>query len=248
LAVGEVAMKEIVEELREVFFPPKGSPHGPVAPLLLLLTFATGLVDAFSYLVLGHVFVANMTGNVLFLAFAIAGAHGLSAWASLVAIAAFVVGASVGGKIHVLMEQHRARLLAVSSALQAALLLVTFLLCLGHHATLEGGLRYGVIVVLAVAMGVQNAASRRLAVPDLTTTVLTLTLTGIGADTKLVGGSGSRGTRRMLSVVTMFLGALVGALFVLHVAIYYPLVIALVVVATVGLMSRVLGMANPEWR
>jgi uncharacterized membrane protein YoaK (UPF0700 family) len=238
----------VVEELRELFFPPEGSPHGPVAPLLVSLTFLTGLVDAFSYLVLGHVFVANMTGNVLFLAFALAGAHGLSAGASLVALAAFVAGAAVGGKIHSLMEYHRARLLAVSSFVQAALMTVAFALALGRHGELGGGLRYGVIVVLAVAMGVQNAASRKLAVPDLTTTVLTLTFTGIGADSTLVGGSGSRSTRRMVSVVTMFVGALVGAIFVLHVAIYLPLLVALLVAASVGVASRALGRANPTWR
>jgi len=56
--------------------PPAEDPHGPLSPLLLGLTVVTGLVDAFSYLVLGHVFVANMTGNVVFLGFALAGAAG----------------------------------------------------------------------------------------------------------------------------------------------------------------------------
>jgi uncharacterized membrane protein YoaK (UPF0700 family) len=43
-------------------------------PLFLILTFVTGVVDATSYLRLGHVFVANMTGNVVFLGFGLAGA------------------------------------------------------------------------------------------------------------------------------------------------------------------------------
>jgi hypothetical protein len=34
--------------------------------MLLTLTVVTGVVDAASYLSLGHVFVANMTGNVVF--------------------------------------------------------------------------------------------------------------------------------------------------------------------------------------
>ena len=62
--------------------------HGrdwPLPPFLLALTLVTGLIDAFSYLVLGHVFVANMTGNVVFLAFALAGAPGFSIAASLIA-------------------------------------------------------------------------------------------------------------------------------------------------------------------
>lgn len=63
------------------------------------MTFVTGLVDAFSYLVLGHVFVANMTGNVVLLGFALVGAPGFSIAASVAAVPAFGVGALVGGKI-----------------------------------------------------------------------------------------------------------------------------------------------------
>src|SRR5215211_309961 len=77
--------------------PAADDPHGPLPPLLLALTVVTGLVDAFSYLVLGHVFVASMTGNVVFLGFALAGASGFSVTASLVALASFVFGAFVGG-------------------------------------------------------------------------------------------------------------------------------------------------------
>ena len=59
----------------------------------------TGLVDAFSYLVLGHVFVANMTGNVVFLGFALVGAPGFSIGASAVALVSFWLGALAGGRI-----------------------------------------------------------------------------------------------------------------------------------------------------
>ena len=38
------------------------------------------------------------------------------------------------------------------------------------------------ISLLGAAMGAQNAIARRIAVPDLTTTVLTLTVTGLVAD------------------------------------------------------------------
>jgi uncharacterized membrane protein YoaK (UPF0700 family) len=95
-------------------------------------------------------------------------------------------------------------------------------------------LRYPLIVVLALAMGVQNATARKLAVPDLTTTVLTLTITGIAADSTIGGKSASAG-RRFISVVAMFVGALVGAVFVVHGTIVAPLVIAL------GLLVFVVG-------
>ncbi len=236
-----------MDDLREIFRPGRNSPHGPVAPLLLTMTFVTGLVDALSYLVLGHVFVANMTGNVLFLAFALAGAKGLSIEASLVALCAFVVGAASGGKIHSLMQNHRAKLLSVSTLVQALLVAVALVLAALTTKPVEGGIRYAIIVVLALGMGVQNAASRRLAVPDLTTTVLTLTITGLGADSRLVGGTGSRATRRSIAIACMLVGAFVGATFVLHVGIWWPMAIALVSVASVALATRMLGTAHPEW-
>ena len=79
--------------------PPPNSRDGPLPPLLLTLTLVTGLVDATSYLKLGHVLVANMTGNVVFLGFGIAGAGGISVWASLTALGSFLTGGVVGGRI-----------------------------------------------------------------------------------------------------------------------------------------------------
>jgi Protein of unknown function (DUF1275) len=73
-------------EIRQMIIPDRGGAYGPLPPLLVAMTVVTGLVDAFSYLVLGHVFVANMTGNVVFLAFALAGAGGFSLPAVVVAL------------------------------------------------------------------------------------------------------------------------------------------------------------------
>src|ERR1700730_10245310 len=72
-------------------------PTGRMFASLALLTFLTGLIDAASVLGLGHVFTANMTGNVVFLGFALGGAAGFSLGASLVALAAFMAGAVLGG-------------------------------------------------------------------------------------------------------------------------------------------------------
>ena len=96
-------------------------------------------------------------------------------------------------------------------------------------------------------MGVQNSSVRRLAVPDLTTTVLTLTVTGIGADSALGGGKGSKSGRRLISVAAMFLGALAGAALVLHVHVALPLVIACVIVIVVAAVSHLSGRSNPPW-
>ena len=108
-------------------------------------------------------------------------------------------------------------------------------------------MRYAPIVSLALAMGVQNSSVRRLAVPDLTTTVLTLTVTGIGADSALGGGNGSKSGRRLISVAAMFLGALAGAALILHVPVAVPLILALAIVAVVAVASHWSGRSNPAW-
>ena len=86
-----------------------------------------------------------------------------------------------------------------------------------------------------------------MAVPDLTTTVLTLTVTGIGADSALGGGQGSKSGRRLVSVVAMFLGALVGAALILHVHVALPIVIAAAIVVVVAVVSHVSGRSDPAW-
>src|SRR4051795_9778115 len=98
--------------------------HGPLPVLLVSLTVVTGLVDAFSYLMLGHVFVANMTGNVVFLGFALAGVGEISIAASLVAVMAFALGATVGGRFAAGRAVHRGHLLAVATSVQVGVVLV----------------------------------------------------------------------------------------------------------------------------
>jgi uncharacterized membrane protein YoaK (UPF0700 family) len=195
----------------------KDDREGSLPPLLFVLTVVTGLVDAVSYLALGHVFVANMTGNVVFLGFAVAGAAGFSIPASLVAIAAFLAGALAGGRLGSSMPQHRGRFFAIATL--GKLGLVGAALVVAAAVTDADFVRYGLIVFLALAMGLQNAAARFLAVPDLTTTVLTLTITGLAADSTLAGGTNPRAGRRLLAAAAMFLGAAVGAFLVLNVGV-----------------------------
>jgi uncharacterized membrane protein YoaK (UPF0700 family) len=211
------------------------------------MTLVTGLVDAFSYLVLGHVFVANMTGNVVFLGFAVAGAPGFSIGASVVALVAFWLGALAGGRVVSKYGAHRGRLLNTAVSIQVVLVAASVIFAALSASPVSAGYRYALIVVLGMAMGVQNAASRKLAVADLTTTVLTMTITGLAADSAIAGGKGSKAGRRLIAVVAMLVGALVGATLVLHVRIVYPLAIALLVLVIIGAVSRGLGKSNPEW-
>lgn len=241
-------MPSFLTEVRDTLIPPAGARHGPLPPLLVGLTVVTGLVDAFSYLVLGHVFVANMTGNVVFLGFALAGAPGFSLGASLTALAAFWVGALIGGRLGLRLGQDRGRLLAAAALFEALLVAVSVILAATGGTPFGAALRYPLIVVLAVALGLQNATARRLAVPDLTTTVLTLTITGTAADSSMVGGHATTVGRRVVSVSAMFIGALVGAA-VVHVTVALTLGFALAVLLVVAAVARRLGNATPapEW-
>ena len=235
------------EELSAALRPRPDSRDGPLPPLLLLLTVVTGLVDATSYLKLGHVFVANMTGNVVFLGFGIAGAGGISVWASLAALGAFLLGGLTGGRIGAHSSGNRGRQLNMGTSTQLLLVSGALVIAALSDHQVGGTSRYAMIVLLAVAMGIQNAVARRLGVADLTTTVLTMTLTGIAADAALAGGQGSKIARRALSVAAMLLGALIGGLLVEKVDTPAPLALAAGLLATVSLLSQRAARSTPAW-
>lgn len=205
-----------------------GEKHGVLLPYLLLaLTFVTGLVDAVSVLKLGRVFVANMTGNVVSVGFAIAGAPGFSLWGSALALAGFVLGASIGGvavgRIAAGVAAGAGTVSGRTRMLRNVLLVVVLLFIASvvvawSTEDAAGPLAQNAIVVLtSFALGLQNAAVRHLAVPDLTTTVLTMTITGIAADIR------SRDriavTRRSFAIVSMLLGATAGGFIVLNLGV-----------------------------
>ena len=191
-------------------------PHGPLPGLLLVLTMVTGMVDAISYLKLGHVFVANMTGNIAFLGFAVADAQEFSIAASLTATIAFLVGALAGGRLGTGLGIHRGRFLVFSIFIETAIVGAALCAWILPDEPDGDSLRYVLIVLLALAMGLQNATARRIGVPDLTTTVLTQTLTGLAADSTLVGGKNPRPIRRLAATFTMFLGAAIGTFVIFH--------------------------------
>jgi uncharacterized membrane protein YoaK (UPF0700 family) len=189
--------------------------HGPLPALLLTLTIVTGVVDAVSILSLGRVFVANMTGNVVFVGFALARAPGFSLSASLSALAGFLVGAFGGGFVIARWGTNRGVLLRNVVTFELALLLAAVTVAELTNTPFDTPVKDSIAALTAMAMGLQNAAARRLAVPDLTTTVLTMTLTGMAAD--LRAHNHAELARRGLAVATMLVGAIGGALLVLHV-------------------------------
>jgi uncharacterized membrane protein YoaK (UPF0700 family) len=234
-------------EVRETLFPPRTGKDGPLPLFLVLMTLVTGLVDAFSFLVLGHIFVANMTGNVAFIAFALAGVPGFSAPVSIAALAAFIVGSFGAGALGSHLGGNRGRLLGISAGIQTIFIAISLVMVSLSGNPVSGAYLYGLTVPLAVSMGIQNATARRLAVPDLTTTVLTLTIVGIGADSHAAGGPGSRAGRRALSVISMFAGAAIGGIMVLNSSIAYPLVLAFAIIAIVAPAAWAASRRSPAW-
>jgi uncharacterized membrane protein YoaK (UPF0700 family) len=246
---------------------------GPLRGLMLILTVVTGVVDAVSILALGRVFVANMTGNVVFAAFAAVGAPGFSLSASLFALAGFLIGAYGGGVLISRLGHDRGLLLRAGGAVELAFAAVALVIAATSgdpgvtHGTigLAGG-EFGAAVtdtlaaLLALALGVQNAVARKLAVPDMTTTVLTMTLTGIGADIRAVFGeegrvqgaarTAARGAlgRRLLAVAAMIIGAIAGASLTLRVSPLAGLALATALLAVVTAWVALATRRPASWR
>jgi uncharacterized membrane protein YoaK (UPF0700 family) len=151
--------------------------------MLLLLTLAAASVDAISYLGLGHVFTAMMTGNTVLLGLALAQGEVLAALRSILALIGFAIGVFVGAVI-VERESEPAEWPA---AVTATLAFETFVLAVFAAAsTVFDSTRavviYLLIILSAFAMGIQSAAVRRLGVPGIATTYITGTLTSLMVD------------------------------------------------------------------
>ncbi|MGV0714409.1 YoaK family protein [Mycolicibacterium sp. XJ662] len=178
---------------------------------LFLLTFATGLVDAVSVLVLGHVFVANMTGNVIFLGFWFVPDSGIDMTAALVAFAAFVAGAVIGGRLARHLDDEVRRWLGITLGVEVVTLTVLAILAGAGVLDYENNTKLILIAGLAIVFGIQNVTARQFGVQELSTTVLTSTISGLGFDSRLAGGTGEREKLRYGVVFTMCGGAVVGA-------------------------------------
>jgi len=178
---------------------------------LLLLTFGTGMIDAISVLVLGHVFVANMTGNVIFLGFWFVPHSGVDMTAAVVSFVSFVIGTVIGGRFARHLD-HEVRVW-ITAALGTEVVLLTTLSILAGTSVLDYHDNGKLILIagLAVTFGAQNVAARQFGIQELSTTVLTSTIVGIGSESRLAGGRGEREKLRYSVILTMLAGAAVGA-------------------------------------
>lgn len=207
--------------------PPKSA--SPLPGLLLLLSVTTGMVDAVSVLGLGKVFTANMTGNIVFLGFAAARTPGFHVAPYLVALAAFFAGAMVAGRVGKQFTDRPLRSwLTAAAVIEGLLLWIAAAVALDFDmASLAPSIAlFAIIALTAIAMGFRNATIRQLKVPDLTTTVLTLTITGLAADSSLAGGGNPNIARRLAAIVAIFIGAAAGAVMVALSGLALPLAVA----------------------
>jgi len=189
------------------------NPQDRLPYVLLALTAGTGIVDAVSFLGLGRIFTANMTGNIVFMGFAAAGVPELSFTRSGLAVLAFLGGAAIGGRGAIAGgTKPTSRWPATAFALEAALLLAAALASISIRGPEDLLFGSAVIALTGMAMGIRNATTRKLAVPGLTTTVLTMTITSLAADSPLAGGHAARWRVPAVSVLMMLGGAALGTL------------------------------------
>ena len=200
----------------------------PLGKLLLVLSFTTGLIDAVSVLGLGKVFTANMTGNIVFMGFAIAGTPGFHVWPYIAALSSFLFGAFAAGQGGKRMAAGPIRhWLIVAAVFETLALWIAAIVAWRYDpATLTPTLSLYVIIALTgIAMGFRNGTVRQLKVPDLTTTVLTLTLTGLASDSHFAGGKNPNWQRRIMAVLCILTGAAIGAALVMKTGLAIPLLL-----------------------
>jgi uncharacterized membrane protein YoaK (UPF0700 family) len=208
--------------------------HG--VTLMLLLTFVTGVVDAVGYLALDRVFTGNMTGNVVILAMALGGADDLPVLGPFTALATFTLGAMIAGSIL------RRRPAGWSATITVLLLTGAALLAgvgvLLHVLPHTDAVRVIAAAGTAAVMGVQATVARKVAVTDMTTVVVTSTLTSWASETLVAGGLGALWNRRAGALLTILAGALAGALL-LRLGALVPMLLAAALTAVVGVTGHV---------
>lgn len=181
----------------------------------LVVTMTTGMIEAVSFVGLGYVFTAMMTGNLLFVGFDLAGvsspiSQNIALTQIVVALAAFAFGALTGHRVNGVLAGRNDRWLASVTFVKGLLFLLAAVVAIGlrghpDHVTTR---HLMVIFVLAATMGWRNTTVRRVALPDLLVTLVTGSLTAL-----LMGSLREQHAwRRGAAVVAMVLGAFLGTL------------------------------------
>lgn len=221
------------------------SPESVRLWLMLALTFSTGVADAVGYLGLGKVFTGNMTGNIVILGMAVAGAGGLPVVGPLVALAGFMTGAAAAGRA---LRGRSSDWSGVTTSILVAvgLLLAAAGVLLALPLDLDPAVIHIVAAgVLATTMGAQAGAARHLAVKDVTTVVVTSTITGLAADSWLGARVSQPWPRRFLAITLIAGGAAVGALL-LNPGIAYGVALSAGITLLCAWLGHAFGRTRPS--
>jgi uncharacterized membrane protein YoaK (UPF0700 family) len=211
--------------------------------LLIALTVSSGAIDAITFLALGNVFAAFMTGNIAFLGLGVAGAGGPNAVAVLVSMAAFAVGVYVStcivkpSEVSGLWPRRVTVALGLSLTAHAGFLTVW----LASDSKPSTNVAHVLVGLWGLTMGMQSAAVRRLRVEGVFTTAATATIIVLVGDITTWFATVSERWRLAGVLVSLFVGATAGGLLLVHAPIYAPVlpfVITIVVVATAAIALR----------
>ncbi|QSE85757.1 DUF1275 domain-containing protein (plasmid) [Rhodococcus koreensis] len=215
--------------------PGKAPPESTTLTLMVVLTFVTGVVDSVGYLGLDRVFVGNMTGNIVILGMGLAGADELPVLGPAIALVAFTAAAFVAGLV--LRTQPSgwtsrvSMCLAVGSAALVGCTIAIFVI--DTSANTAGQLI--IAAATAATMGTQAAVARKVGVKDMTTVVVTSTLTSLASESWMSGGGSALWNRRIGAILAILIGAVVGAIILRHshLGVTMALAAALTVAVTV---------------
>jgi uncharacterized membrane protein YoaK (UPF0700 family) len=220
--------------------------HGPLAGILILLTVVAGDVDATSILRIDHVFVANVTGNVIFIGLALVGARGFSFTAPFLVLVSFLFGAAMSARVLLRRTTHRGRMVHAACVVQLGdLLIVTVFFAIEGHPDADA--RFALLVVLALAMGAKSALARAVNVPGLTSAVVTTTLTGLATDAALGSWRSADFTARAMAAVALLVGAIAGGALAVTTYIWCPLALATALTLVATWWSRRASNSSQEW-
>ncbi|HWF17984.1 MAG TPA: YoaK family protein [Verrucomicrobiae bacterium] len=204
--------------------------------LLGALAVSSGAIDSISFLALGKVFSAFMTGNIVFLGFRVAGANAPSVATILTSIIAFAVGVYLSALIvkptagSGIWPARVTVALAVSLIPHAVFLAVWF--ASNGQPSMAG---VNILIGLwALAMGMQSAAVRTLHVEGVFTTAATATVIVLASDISTWSITGAERRRLAGVLVSLFIGATAGGLLLVHAPIYAPVLPFVITVATVA--------------
>ena len=190
----------------------RSNPDAMYLGLMLALTFSTGVIDAVGFLGLDRVFTGNMTGNVVILGMALTGADDLPIAGPVIALAAFLLGAVIAGRILLRLEAGWSTRSTVLFGFVGLVLLAAAVPMFLTDSTRPEWLALSVTGLLGLAMGLQAGTARHIAVKDVTTVVVTSTLVGLAFDSRLGGNAKQQWRRRLGAIVLIGAGAALGAL------------------------------------